>query len=503
MMCGCHRIVLGVAATVTLLSSPCGPLAAEKSSPGSQPARRSPEWLKQATIYQVWPRSFSREGTLKAITARLPYIADLGASIVYLTPINRMSTDPRPEHWSQRMRWSPSTRSSECKNPYRIADYDAIDPEFGTEEDLRELVDSAHKVGLKVMMDIVFFHCGPDSVLLERPGFVKRTADGKPVLGRWGFPALNYESSELRDYLIGVLVHWVRDVKVDGFRCDVAGAVPIDFWEAARVALDKVNPEVIMLSEADSPSHLLKAFDISYNFPYYYSALEPAMRSGESATLIRTHWERMQAAFPVGAKFLHFSGHHGRDPADVVFGVDGAAATAVLNFTIDGIPCVFNGQEFGDATLNDIMAKVPIRFDLAEVNRAELRTAGGAPRLAFYKQLFELRGREPALTSGELVWLDSDAADDVVAFLRKHGDDEILVAVNLRNVKRKVSLTPPRDGVYASILPNPGPYNKGGISPKSWSPAQGPLALGALDFFVGKKATAAEPATAGPPAPRQ
>jgi len=473
----------------TLVPRKVGEVKSEQVSVASQSARRSPMWLKQATIYQVWPRSFSREGTLKGVTAKMPYIADLGASIVYLTPINRMSTDSRPEFLSQRMRWSPSTKSSEYKNPYRIADYAAVDPEFGTEADLTELVAEAHKLGLKVIIDIVFFHCGPDNVLLERPGFIKRTPDGKPVLGQWKFPALNYESRELRDYLIGVLVHWVRDVKIDGFRCDVAQMVPLDFWEEAREALDKINPDVVMLSESDRPKQLIKAFNMSYNFPYYYEALEPAFRKGVSATLIRTCWEKMYSLFPSGTLFLHFSGHHGRDPADVVFGVDGAAATAVLNFTLDGIPCVYNGQEFGDTTLNDIMAKVPLRWDLAEVNRLELRTAGGAARLAFYKKLFEMRRRESALTSGELIWLDSDVADDVVTFLRKQGDEEVIVSVNLRNVNRKVSLTLPRDGVYASILPNSGPYSspKGDISPKSWAPAKGQLSLAAFGFFVGKK----------------
>lgn len=471
----------------TLAVSACG---AEGPSLASQRARPSPAWLRRATIYQVWPRSFSREGTLKAVTAKVPYIADLGASIIYLTPINRMSTDPRPEFVSNRMRWSPSTAPSQYKNPYRISDYGAVDPEFGTEGDLRELAATAHQHGLKVILDIVLFHCGPDSALLDRPGFVKRTPDGKPMLGQWKFPALNYESRELRDYLIGILVHWVRDVKLDGFRCDVAGAVPLDFWDEVRAALDKVNPETIMLAEADVPKHHLQVFDISYNFPYYYQALEPAMRGGEPATLVRTRWEEQRAKFPAGSLFLHFSGHHGRDPADVVFGVDGAAATAVLNFTLDGIPCVFNGQEFGDATLNDIMAHVPIRWDLADVDRGEVRTACGGPRLEFYKNLFRMRKDEPALTAGELVWLSNSVPDDVVTFLRKQGDQEIVVAVNLRNAVRSVSFDAPRRGTYQSILRDPGiPLRgvKAASAPKSWTPADGPLKLGPFGYFVGKR----------------
>ena len=198
-------------------------------------------------------RSFTPEGTLFATTAHLQHIADLGANIIYISPLN--------VHGYPSV-FGPST-------PYEIKDYDVIDPEYGTEADFKALVAQAHKLGLKVIMDIVYAHSANDNVLLNKPGFYQRTPDGKLIMSRWHTPQPDFKNPQVHEYFRNNMLHWVRDVGVDGFRADVAGGVPTDFWDEARDAMDKINPNVIMLAEADQPDHQLKAFDISYNFPYY------------------------------------------------------------------------------------------------------------------------------------------------------------------------------------------------------------------------------------------
>jgi glycosidase len=437
----------------------------------SQNARRSPAYLERAIIYQIWMRSFTPEGTLKAVTARLPYLADFGATIVYLTPINRLSTDTRIEYWSPRMRQS---KAGGAKNPYRIADFDAIDPEFGTEADLKDLVEKAHGLGLKVMMDLVYYHAGPDSPLMDKPGFIMRKADGRPETGSWNFPRLNFANPQLREYLIGNMLHWVRDVKVDGFRCDVAGAIPTDFWEQARDAMDKVNPDVVMLEEATVARNQLKAFDLSYNFSHY-GTLDAIVRNGEPASLLRTNWESTRAKSPKGARFIHLNDNHDRNRADMVYSTKGALATSVLNFTLDGVPFFYNGQEVGDGAPDDILSHQPIRWDLATFPAFQ-------PRVAMYRSLFQTRLRETALTSGEVLWLNNSLPDSVVTYLRKKGAEEILVAVNLSNRKCSVSVDVPA-GQYAPLLlplqAKPAELAAGG--------GKATLAFGAFDFFVGKK----------------
>jgi glycosidase len=382
-------------------------LAAGQDSAGARSARHSPGFLRQSVIYQVWMRSFTPEGTLKAAEAKLPHIAGLGANLIYLSPLMLQS------------------KQGGYSNPYRISDYDRIDPEYGSEADLRSFVQAAHKLGLKVLMDIVYYHTAPDSVLLQHPAWYRHTADGTIELGRWRLPRPDFANAELRRYLIGNLVHWAKDVGVDGFRCDVAAGIPLDFWEQARRELDKVNPDLVMLAESDLPEEQISAFDISYNFPWY-EALLAVVRDGEPATRLRQQWETMRKRFPVGGRFLRLNDNHDRDRADVVFGQKGAVATTVLDFALDGIPFIYNGLEIGDATPTNHQAHVAIRWDNAR---------RFADRQRLIQRLCALRKAESALNAGDVVWIDNSEPASVASFLRKKGDEEILAVVNLSNRK--------------------------------------------------------------------
>ena len=162
------------------------------------------------------------------------------------------------------------------------------------------------------------------------------------------------------DVVLADMVHWVRDFDIDGFRCDVGGGVPESFWDEARDALDKINPEIVLLSESDRPDDQLQAFDISYNFNYYF-ALRSVLRDGAPAIAIRKSWETMHATMPKGARLLHFSDSHDWPRAVMQFGTKGATAASVLNFTLDGIPFVYNGQEVDDPTATAWRKLAPIR----------------------------------------------------------------------------------------------------------------------------------------------
>src|ERR1700674_5587923 len=187
-------------------------LPGQNRSVAEQAARAAPDFMNRSIIYQVWMRSFTPEGTLVATATHLPYIADLGATIVYLSPLN--------VHGYPSV-FGPST-------PYEIKDYDMIDPEYGSEADLKALVAQAHTLGLKVIMDIVYAHSANDNVLLNKPGFYQRTPDGKLIMSRWRTPMPDFKNPQVREYFRNNMLHWVKDVGVDGFRSDVAGGVPAD-----------------------------------------------------------------------------------------------------------------------------------------------------------------------------------------------------------------------------------------------------------------------------------
>jgi glycosidase len=369
--------------------------------------------------------------------------------------------------------------ASQDASPYSIADYNEIDPECGSAQDLRDFVAAAHKLHLKVMLDIVYYHTAPDNIMMKQdPAFFVKTTDGKIARGFWPQPLPNFQNAEARKYLIDSLVHWVRDFAVDGFRCDVGAGVPISFWEDARKALDQINPEVVLLSESDRPDDQLRAFDINYNFQYYLT-LRSVLSDGAPAIRLRENWVQMHATMPRGARVLHYSDNHDWPRAVLQFGKKGSMAASVLNFTLDGIPFVYNGQEVNDAAATPWRKLVPIRWSGTGNGDDENSTK---ETLDQFKKLFAMRAAEPALTSGSVIWIDNTEPDRVLSFLRKSGDSEVLVILNLSNRETQVTIDLPVMDYYAvENLLSPG---------KTWFQLySGRVSadLGAFGYVVGKK----------------
>lgn len=464
MVCRTAAICLVMAATLGSAAEPKQDLAALHTRP-------APEWLTRGVMYQVWLRGFTPEGTLRAATKRLPQVAELGANIIYLCPVQLQDADMRREFWSTRQKASGTNNP---RNPYRIKDYNRIDPEYGSEKDLRAFIDTAHQLGLRVLMDVVYFHCGPTSDLLKKPDFILRDADGKFTAGSWNFPRLNFQSQPLCEYLWANMAHWVKDFGVDGFRCDVADAIPLDFWEEARARLEPLRPDLVILAEGERrAADQVKAFDINYSFSWL-STVQAVFARGESASSLRRHWEKMHAGRPQGVRYLRYTENHDivNDMlrAEVVCGERGAAAASVINFTLDGVPLLYNGQEIGDTSLQSIYARWPVRWEAACLPKP-------AAKLVFHQKLCQLRRSEAALATGEMVWLDNDQPDAVVSFARRAESEEIVTVASLSNRKLKARVELP--GKFNPLLTN-------GAKVSS-SNDKLTLDLEACGYFVGKK----------------
>jgi len=435
-------------------------VGAQDLSFGNLDARPAPEWLAKASIYEVWLNVFSKEGNLRGAIPRLQQVADLGATIVYLGPIAKRSAEPGA-------------------SPYSIADYNEIDPEAGTDQDLRDFVTAAHKLGLKVMLDIVYYHTAPDNVMMQKdPSFFVKNTEGKTVRGFWPQPLPDFQKPPVRRYLIDSLLHWVRDFDVDGFRCDVGAGVPVTFWNEARKALDLAKPGVVLLSESDRPDDQLQAFDINYNFQYYL-ALRSVLRDGEPASVLRANWEKMHETMPRGARLLHYSDNHDWPRAVLQFGERGALAASVLNFTLDGVPFLYNGQEVNDPSPTSWRRAAPIHWPFTE--KHEDQDSPGAV-LETYKKLFKLRNSEPAIYSGTVEWINNTEPDSVLSFLRKSPDSKVLVIVNLSNRNVHVTLDLPVMDYYVVD-------NLLGSGKRWFQLYSGRVSanLGAYEYIVGKK----------------
>jgi len=199
-----------------------------------------PEWSKQAAIYQINTRQFSEAGTFAEVEQALPRIKALGTDIIWLMPVHPIGQ---------------VNRKGSLGSPYSVQDYYGVNPEFGTLDDLKSLINAAHAQGMYVILDWVANHTAWDNPLHEaHPEWYERNYRGEFTPTPWwdwsDIIDLDYSNPELRHYMTEAMVYWVREVGVDGFRADVAGFVPVDFWEQVRRELDAVKP-VFMLAERE------------------------------------------------------------------------------------------------------------------------------------------------------------------------------------------------------------------------------------------------------------
>jgi glycosidase len=413
----------------------------------AESARPVPDWVRDAVVYEVFPRAFSARGDLAGVTARLDHVRDLGATVLWLMPIQPIGVEKRK-----------GTHGS----PYSIRDYEAVNPDYGTADDVRTLVREAHARGLRVILDVVANHTSWDSVLMRTPDLYVRDAQGRvqPPNADWTDVAkLDYANPRTRAYVTSMMARWLRDFGFDGFRCDVAGLVPTSFWEEARPALEKVRPDLFLLAEWSAPDLVTRAFDADYGWPFH-AALTRVLSTGAPATEIRRTWDEEQRAFPRGTLHLRFSDNHDERRAVARFGEPASLAAAALVLTMDGIPLVYNGMEIGDTAESGgpaLAERLPIFWPGVE-RRPEFPVA--------FRSLIALRRAHPALRRGDTFWVRGTEDDRVVAFVRRVADEEVLVAVNLSSRPWTGALDLGDATGFAEITPVvPLPQQPGGAVP--------------------------------------
>lgn len=425
-MQGVTRFVL----SALLLAAPA---LAQTAAPAA--ARTAPEWLRTGLIYEVFPRDFSPKGDFNGVTAQLDRLKDLGVNVVWLMPIHPLGKEKS---------------KGSLGSPYAVRDFDAINPDYGTADDLKKLVAGAHKRDMKVFIDIVANHTSWDSVLMKHPDWYTHDAAGKiiPPNPDWVDVAdLDYGNAGLREYMKTMMVRWVRDFGIDGFRCDYAAGVPRDFWESVRADLDKVKPGIALLAEADDPALLQRAFDIDYAWDFYHAVSE-ALAGRVPASTVRETWERAAAAYPRGALRLRFSDNHDQLRATAQAGLPAALAASALMYTLDGVPLLYNGMEVGDTTESAAPAlfeKLPIVWDMAE------RRPQVAP---YYRALAALRRAHPAFTHGGVKWLRNGDETRVLSFERSGAGESLVVVANLSSTSFS-GLVEAAAGDYREITPDP------------------------------------------------
>src|SRR5437588_652238 len=403
-------------------------------------ARASRPWVRDGVIYQIYERDFSDEGNFKGVTAQVDRLKELGVTILWLMPIHPIGQEKK---------------KGTIGSPYAVRDYYGINPDYGTQADFKKLISEAHRRGMKVIIDIVANHTAWDSVLMKHPDWYKHDAKGNIIYPYDWFDiaALNYTNPQLRQYMTEMLKYWIREFDFDGFRCDVAGEVPTDFWENARAELDKIKPDIFMLAEAHKPELEMKAFELDYSWPLH-STLTDVLQGRGRASDLRMAWEEEIKEWPRGALHMRFSDNHDERRAIARFGEPAALAASAFVFSLDGVPLLYNGMEVGDTTESGAPAlfeKLPVFWPIAE-RRPEF------PR--FYRQMSALRKASDALRRGSLEWLHNSDEARVVTYLRRSNDEEVLIAINFSNRPFNGSIEIANGAAFTDITPDVGPPSR-------------------------------------------
>jgi cyclomaltodextrinase len=372
-------------------------------------ALRSAAWVCDGLIYSVYLRSFSAGGNFLGLEKRLPELKRLGVTIIWLLPIHPVGL---------------KNRKGTLGSPYAVRDYYGINPEFGTLTDFKRLVKAAHRQKMKLIIDLVANHTSWDSTLInDHPEWFTKDDRGQIVSPNadWTDVAdLDYSKPELRRYMIAMMRWWVKDVGIDGFRCDVAELVPTDFWNEARGKLNTIKP-VMMLSEGSAPEQHLKAFDVTYSWNMY-DAIEPLVKGKRPVALIDQILRREHQQFPAGSLRMRFTTNHDKNPWDapavLKFGMRGLKLATVLVNTLPGVPMIYTGEEVANNRRLSLFEKVDV--DWSRPRSLE----------SLWKTLIHLRKNHKALSRGEMIRVQTSRDEYVYAFSRSAGDDRILVVLN-------------------------------------------------------------------------
>ncbi len=382
------------------------------------PAKESNPYLQQAVIYEVNLRQFNQQGGFKAVEEHLPRLSQLGVDILWLMPIHPISE---------------LKRKGSLGSPYSVADYYGVNPEYGTEQDLRDLIEAAHDQNMLVILDWVANHTGWDHPwITEHPEWYTQV-EGKiihPPGTDWTDVAdLNFTNWEMRMAMIDAMKYWVEEFDVDGFRADVAHSVPVDFWNLASEKLHEIK-DVFMLAEDGGDMALLKsAFDTNYAWPLK-DIFNRLGKNLSDAGDFRRNLKSTATQYKDGKYQMVFIDNHDENSWNgTVFERLGENVKnlAVISFTVPGMPLIYSGQEIGIDRRLKFFEKDPIVWP-------EKDDWGTTDWEIFYQKLVALKTENPALwtagAGGPIKALHLDNSD-VIAFARSYQGNDVVVLVNL------------------------------------------------------------------------
>ena len=393
---------------------------------------KNPEWSYSAVLYEMNVRQLTEQGTLSAAAERLTFLRSVGVDAIWLMPIYPIGVEGR---------------KGTLGSYYSIRDYKGVNPEFGTEEDLRHFIRTAHALGLKVLLDWVANHTARDARwITERPAdwYERDDAGVAKVPWDWTDTAkLNYANHDVWRGQIEAMRYWVEEFDVDGFRCDMAMLVPIEFWQEAAEELHRIKPDVFMLAEAEEDNLFDRAFNASYQWNIHHIMCDIA-KGARRIWDLRNAMHSERAKYPREAMRLSFTSNHDENSwsgsHQARFGAALDVMTAMTFLMPSTMPLIYTGQEVGYDHSFEFFERDAIPASAYVENRTT----------ELYRRLSALKHREVALAAGErggeVIEIENNAKDCMMTFVRERGGSRVVAIVNLSPYTIHADF---RTGIYA------------------------------------------------------
>jgi glycosidase len=363
---------------------------------------------RDVTMYQINMRVFSESGNFQGVTDRLEDIRNLGVNVIYLMPIYPIGT------------------LKSVNSPYSIKDFDAINSEFGTLEDLRALVDKAHQLKMAVILDFVANHTSWDHPWLSNKSWYEADSTGRIKHPRnWRDVAqLNFNNADVRLALVRSMKSWVYRANIDGFRCDFADGPPTDFWKQALDTLDTLTDhKLLMLAEGTRPEHFALGFDYNFGFRFYGNLINIFGKNKSVKSIDELNERDYKGTVREGQEIIRYLSNHDVNgsgtPSELFGGKEGSMAAFVMLAYMKGIPMIYNGQEVA----------TPVRLTFPFTS-SKIDWSINPDVTAEYKKIISFRNQSQAVRRGKLT---SYSSDDVCAFTKTMDDEKVLVISNFRN----------------------------------------------------------------------
>lgn len=404
------------------------------SSRETDAAVRHPEWSRNAGIYEVNLRQYSDGGTFKEFAEHLPRLKEMGVGILWFMPIHPIGE---------------KNRKGTMGSYYAVQDYRAVNPEHGTIDDFKSLVKQIHELGMHVIIDWVANHCAWDNPLIsEHPDWFTKDENGDlvpPVDDWYDVVDLNFDRPGLRAYMKAAMRFWIEEADIDGFRCDVAGMVPTEFWIDVRKDLEEIKP-VFLLAEWESPELLEAAFDMDYAQDFH-GILNSLAVGAMGVAEIELYFDEQPDLYPPDAYRMYYTSNHDENSWNgSVFERLGPAAEAcaVLTSTVPGMLLVYSGQEAGLEKRLAFFEKDPIEWK-------------EHPLGEIYSALLNLKKENQALwngdAGGDMVRVATSDDDAIFAFVRQKDENRVLVIVNLCDIELTITLEDQQyNGTYIDVF---------------------------------------------------